>query len=390
MKYTIFKTFINYEFTYKLFNILFNNNIKDTYIIKIFNYYNNNNLLNNKLFISNIFDININSYEYELDILKSKLYDDNYFYYITNKYSHNNKYIKDIIEILIKNYTFALNLNKSDMTNIFDYLIYYSLYNYEYIFIYSDLNMNLLISLKIKKVYFNIIHLIYQIINDNMTMLTYNKIFYHDRLYRNIINIFISNSNNISIKYFNKLVKPDTLNNFKHIYKTTLLLIKLSLLLNWSNIFKKIEYLYVYYKNYNILYFKKRINNIIFPDLFDTRILKIIYNPFEMYKYLNTENDYIFWTRFILDKIYLLYVIPIDINNNNIDLLGKLLYLLYNINTQNILDITYINFINFCNNKNFLIIKNNRININIKKYLSIPNTSLNLGLLIKHILNYNI
>ena len=389
IEYTIFKTFINYEFTYKLFNILFNNNTNNISIIKIFNYYNSNNSINNKLFISNIFDINLTTYEYDLDILKSKLYDNNYFYYITNKYSHNNRYITDIIEILIKNYTFTLNINKHDMTNIFDYLIYYSLYNYEYIFIYSNVNINLLISIKIKKIYFTILHLLYQIINDNMTMLTYNKIFYIDKQYKNIINIFISNSNNISVKYFKELIKINTLHKFIYIYKTTLLLINLSLILNWTNLFKKINYLYIYYKNYDILYFKRKINNIVFPELFDIRIINIIYNPFEMYKYLNTEKDYIFWSRFIIDNIYLLYIIPIDISNEDIDLIAKLLYLLYNINSQCITDITYINFIIFCNKYNWLIIKNNKINIKIKEYLSLTKIILNLGILTKHILNYN-
>ena len=141
----------------------------------------------------------------------------------------------------------------------------------------------------------------------------------------------------------------------------------------------------LFYKNYSIVYYQDKINKNIIPDNFDFKIKKIIENPFEMYKYLRKEKDFIKWTKFISERIIQLYLIPISLSSEDFNHIGKLLFLLFNINEQNIKDASYINFINFCNLHNKLILESNRINLKIRDYFPTLKCNLNLGFLAKHL-----
>jgi hypothetical protein len=172
---------------------------------------------------------------------------------------------------------------------------------------------------------------------------------------------------------------------FKNIISTNILLSDICNKLNWSNLPKKLNYLNIFYKNHDIVHYQDKINKNIIPENFDNRIKKVIENPFEMYKYLRKEKDFIRWTKFISDKIILLYHVPISLSSDDFDLIGKLINLLFNINEQNIKDQSYINFITFCNSNNKLILDSNRINFKIKEHFPSLKTNINLGFLAKHL-----
>ena len=69
---------------------------------------------------------------------------------------------------------------------------------------------------------------------------------------------------------------------------------------------------------------------------------------------------------------------------------GKFISLLYNIKIQDINDISYLQFVSYCNTYPSLILENNKINNEIKKYLFPINIHINLGILLKHITYFNI
>jgi hypothetical protein len=164
-----------------------------------------------------------------------------------------------------------------------------------------------------------------------------------------------------------------------------MLLIDIGAKLTWNTLPKKLTYLNVFYKNNNIVYYQDKLNKNIIPENFDSRIKKVIENPFEMYKYLRKEKDFVKWTKFISDKIIQLYLIPISLSTDDFTHIGELIYLLFNITDQNIKEPSYINFINFCNTHSKLILDANRINIKIRDYFPTLKTNINLGFLAKHL-----
>ena len=90
--------------------------------------------------------------------------------------------LNKILSILFKKYTFPLKINKIIMITVFDYIIYFSLYNYNFLFIenniiYPD------IPFKLKNLYLSIIKLLINLINNNFMMLYNDKRFYVNLLY---------------------------------------------------------------------------------------------------------------------------------------------------------------------------------------------------------------
>jgi septum formation topological specificity factor MinE len=224
-----------------------------------------------------------------------------------------------------------------------------------------------------------------QMINNEFESITYNQKFYSDYLHRNIIKILLSNNNQLTTNLLNNLMKSSNMEKFKNIVSTNMLLIDISNKLNWSNLPKKLNYLNFFYKNDAIVYYQDKINKNIMPDNFDGRIKKVIENPFEMFKFLRKEKDFVKWTKFISEKVIQLYYVPISLSSEDFGSIGKLIYLLYNINDQNTKDPSYINFINFCNLNSKLILDSNRINLKIKEYFPNLKTNINLGFLAKHL-----
>jgi hypothetical protein len=222
-------------------------------------------------------------------------------------------------------------------------------------------------------------------INNDFESITYNQKFYLDYLHRNIIKILLSNNNHLSNNLIKNLMSPSNMIKFKNIISTNILLADICNKLTWTNLPKKLNYINLFYKNPDIVHYQDKINKNIIPDNFDNRIKKVIENPFEMFKFLRKEKDFIKWTKFISDKIIQLYYVPISLSSEDFGLIGKLIYLLFNINEQNIKDQSYINFITFCNSNNKLILDSNRINFKIKEYFPTLKININLGFLAKHL-----
>ena len=385
----LFQTFINCDFTKEIIkNIL---SIDNTVASRIFEYYNNNNL-DNLIYLSNIFNQLKNDLE-DFNILKSNQYSDIFFEYITKKNINKETEVIEILRILFNNYNFPLRNNRHDIENCFDYILYISFVNINIILMdkmknFNDIiNQNIIsiIPQKLRNLYINMLKLYNHLLNNDFDFITYNQKFYSDYIYKNIIKIFLSDSNRLSIKYFKNSIGNEILNKFKNIVETNSILIDISNRLTWSNLSKRLEYLNIFYKNTNILLYQSKINKNIIPDFLDNRIRKIIENPFEMYKYLRIEKDFVKWTKFISEKVNDLYYNPISLSTEDLAYLGTLLYLLFNITSQNIKDISYSKFIEFCNSHTKLILDSNRINLKIKEHFYDFKTNINLGFLAKHL-----
>jgi hypothetical protein len=127
------------------------------------------------------------------------------------------------------------------------------------------------------------------------------------------------------------------------------------------------------------------LNDYIYNDNYDLRLKKIIENPFEMFKFLKKEKDYIKWVNFLGPLTLELFVTPISLSGDDLKNLGKLLFILTTIEEQNIKHPTYIKFLNFCQKNNKLIVDNTRINLKIKDHFNFVKCQLNLGFLAKHL-----
>lgn len=399
-KYIYYTTFINSCYSNEIIKKTLN--LYEQHSKKICEYY----YLEPKL--SNLIALDI--YLDDMKILKSQLYSDGFFEYITKKYSVEqcdmNK-IYEILSILFENYNYPLKANKHELDTNFDHIIYFSLYNYNHIFINTksynnnDLlnpNINSIIPIKFKSLYINFLRTLYHITCNDFDSITYNMKFYYDHLYKNIIKIFLGCSNKLSINLFKSLIKSDVLEKIRYIVSTNMILINITNKLSWMNLSKKLCYLDLFYKNDNIIYYQDKLNKNIIPENYDIRLKKIIENPFEMYRYLRKEKDFIRWTKFISSKVIQLYIVPISLSTSDFSLIGKMIYLLFNIKEQNIKDDTYINFINFCNMNNKLILNSlkeqnsyniQRINIKIREYFPYIKANINLGFLAKQITNNN-
>ena len=377
-------TFINPYFSNEIIKKTLN--LYEEHARKIGEYYYIDQKLNNL--------ISLDKYLDDITILKSQLYSDNFFEYITKKYSGDIDNINKILLVLFENYNYPLKSNKHELDDNFDHIIYFSLYNYNNIFIntksynINDLlnpTINSIVPMKFKNLYINLLRALQHITCNDFDLITYNMKFYYDHLYKSIIKIFLGNSKKLSINLFKSLIKQEILEKFRHIVSINMILIDISNKLSWVNLSKKLSYLDIFYKNDNIIYYQDRLNKNIIPENYDNRLKKIIENPFEMFQYLRKEKDFIRWVKFISTKIIKIYIVPISLSSADFNLIGKMIYLLFNIKEQNIKESTYINFINFCNINTKLILNAQRINIKIREYFPYIKANINLGFLAKQI-----
>ena len=387
--FVIYQTFFNIEFFEEIIKLYFN--IELIHAKKILEYYEKDAKNSNLISLSTIFNNN-NQYLNDINILKSNSFSSSFFEYITKKYSSGEDNIKyEILSILFEHYNYPLKTKRRELDDVFDYIMYFSIYNYKIILITNNTwelfhpNINNNIPIKLKNLYMNLIKTLSQIINNNFDGITYNQKFYNDYLHRTIIKLFFNNSPSLTINLFKSLIKSSNYNKFKTIVSTNMLLIDITDKLTWNNLPKKLNYLNFFYKNNDIIYYQNRINKNIIPDHFDERLKKIIENPFDMFKYLRKETDFIKWAKFISDKIIQLYYVPISLSSEDIGHIGKIIYLLFNITEQNNKEITYTNFIKFCNSHNKLILDSLRINLKIKEYFPNLKSNINLGFLAKHL-----
>ena len=383
--YVLFQSFINANITKQIIKTLLKVDSSSSEICasKLIDYYYIDNKYSNLLFLDNMNDI---------DILKTKSYTNDYFKYIVKKYTEESK-VFEILEILFNQYNYPLKSNRLELDSIFDYILYISIINNKLIIdkskhTYNDVlhtNINNMIPMKVKNLYINIVKTLCQIINGEYESIKYNQKFYTDYLHKSILKMILSDSSNISIVLFKSLTSTMNYEKFKMFASINFSLLDVGNRLNWNNISKKINYLNIYYKNHDIVFYQDKLNKNIFIDNFDNRIKKIIENPFDMFKYLRKEKDFIRWAKFISHRLVSIYIVPISLSSDDFALIGTMLFLLYNIKEQNLKDPTYTEFIKFCSNNNKLILDSNRINIKIKEQFINLKCIINLGFLAKHL-----
>ena len=383
--YVLFQSFINANITKQIIKTLLKVDSSSSEICasKLIDYYYIDNKYSNLLFLDNMNDI---------DILKTKSYTNDYFKYIVKKYTEESK-VFEILEILFNQYNYPLKSNRLELDSIFDYILYISIINNKLIIdkskhAYNDVlhsSINNMIPMKVKNLYINIIKTLCQVINGEYESIKYNQKFYTDYLHKSILKMIMSDSSNISIILFKSLTSTMNYEKFKMFATINFSLLDVGNRLNWNNISKKINYLSLYYKNPDIVFYQDKLNKNIFIDNFDNRIKKIIENPFDMFKYLRKEKDFIRWAKFISHRLVSIYIVPISLSSDDFALIGTMLFLLYNIKEQNLKDPTYMEFIKFCSNNNKLILDSNRINIKIKEQFINLKCIINLGFLAKHL-----
>lgn len=362
---------------------------------KILEYYYDDNecsLIYMKKFFENEFD--------DLTILSRNNYSITFFDYIIQKYSTNIEDITKIYKILFDNYSYPIKQNK--LTKSFDFILYFSLINLDHIIkditadkIFIENNINELIPFKVKTLFYNLIQFFYSIIKkNNYQILYFNQKFFNDYLHRCVLKNILFSDKNLKSNLINLLFLSKINQNQKEkiisILKNTLLCIDVANRLTWHNLPKKLGYLEIFYNNKDLLITVDKLNKNIFNDTLDTKLKKVIENPFEMFKYLKKEKDYIKWIKFLGPLNLELFYTPISLSTYELKHLGILLYLLNNIEEQNIKESSYIIFINYAQKYNKLILDNNRINLKIKEYFNYIKCAINLGFLAKHLtFNFN-
>lgn len=378
-EYIIYSTYTNIKFVSYIISLLLNISYEDA--VGLYNYYYINNLLSDVSVLYKKFNQDTNIIR-DLTILKNKSYDIKFFDNIIELYSKNTSYNILILTTLFNTYTYPLNISRHEIDVTFDYILYYSLRNYKILFSNNDIKQQCvkIIPMKIKHLFLSLIEILYNVMNDNFIQLINNNKYYYDYLHKTIIKIFaIQNSNNHCVKYFYNNIKKDSYEKFKYILSSKVSLIDISTKLSWNNITTKLNYLDVYYRTSNY-----GINTHLVEDY---RIKKILESPFNMYKYLKSEKDFITWTHFISSYIHNIFYTPIDeLSFVEISIIGKLIYLFCNIKYQTIQEYSYITFVNFFIKHKRILMLDNKINFNFKLFYNIIKIKINIKTLNNHIL----
>ena len=376
-----------YEETFEKTNL----KIEKIHTAKMLEYYYQNNecslLYMKKLFLNDLDDFNI---------LAKNNFSQAFFDYIIQKYSTNIHDIAKVYRILFNNYTYPIKQNKLESS--FDFILYFSLTNLDKIIkdvvsdkIFIDNYINDIIPFKVRTLFYNLIQFFYSIIKkNNYQILYFNQKFFNDYLHRCILkNILLSqknsNQSNCLINtLFLSIINSTQKDKIISILKNTLLCIDVANRLTWNNLPKKLGYLEIFYNNKDLTIIIDKLNKNIFNDTFDNKLKKIIHNPFEMFKYLKKEKDYIKWITFLGPANFELFYTPISLSSSELVQLAKLLFLFTNIKEQHIKEPSYIAFIDFAQKYHKLILHNNRINIKIKEHFNHVKSNINLGFLAKH------
>ena len=358
----------------------------------------------NKLLLSSVFVLNynfvsnefinydINSLEFELEILEKGFEDKNFILYLSEKYKDNNENKIKILNVLFKNYNFPLTFNKKRLNTNFELIMYFSFLNYNILVklvdnekIYLSNNIISYIPSKLKNLFYNLIKFYYQYQNNSLENITYNFKFYQDYIYIYIIKNIIQETTMLS-----ELFKKNYIlyKNLIKVYKTNFILSQMINNLNWNNLSNKLDYLEYFYKCDDYIFYQGKVNKNLFNDNVDYKIKSIIIDKFSMYKYLKNEKDFIKWTKFLKSYLCDLYEKNVCINQNDIVNLGRLIYKLINLKVQDMKDEKYNDLVNFCQGNKKLILLSSRINLKIKEKLPNLTCNLNLGFFAKH-LNFN-
>lgn len=385
-----FKLLVAYKFLNK-------NNMDITNILKYIYFDNNNSILLSSLRNLNFTFDKLKEEEYafnnketnlEFKILKDYMISIEYIEYLSNKYQNDLKSKINILEIIFENYNFPLSFNKKKLSNNFEIIIYFSFINYKDFIKIVDKDkiylINEVINIippKLKNLYFNLIKTFYQFKNNSLENITYNFKYYQDNIYIYIIKNIIQKNTIISKLFDNKPLFEKLIT----IYSKNYILTQLIECITWNNISNRLDYLKYIYDNDKLIFYQNKLNKNLIGDCIDYKVKSIIQDKFSMYYYLKNEKDYIKWTKFIKNNINELYEKKISISNDELVLLGKLIYKLYSVENQNLKDFKYNDLVNFCQINKKLIISENRINLMIRDKLNNLNCQFNLGFFAKHL-----
>jgi len=347
---------------------------------KLLEYYFNNNYECSLIYLRKYF----NDIFSDFNLLKKNNYSNAFFNYVLVKYREKED-ILEILKILFSNYSYPIKLNKIDRN--FDHILYFSFYNINKLYGPTlDNSINEFIPMKVKNLYFNLTNLFYQVsVKNNFQFLINTQKFYNDYLHRVIIKILFTNNKLLSTPFIISKLNSVQLDKISNIIKNMVLCIDVTNRLFWSNLPKRLNYLNILYENKELIFYADKLNRNIFPENFDSRLKKIIESPYEMFKYLRNEKDFIKWIKFMSNKLSGLFYNQISLSSDDLDHLGKIIFLLVNIKEQNIKNESYMKFINYCQKHNKLILDNTRINLKIKENFGFLKTNINLGFLARHL-----
>jgi hypothetical protein len=396
-KDAIFNYYIGLDFKDFILTKLLNKNKINIYKNIIDFYYNNNFDIYN-LKIINELNLDILNYEEEYKFINDNNEKKKYYFLANNinpdTYSESIEYFntdelkKDLLIFLFKKYVFPFKYNRRDLDPTFMKIILLSILNFN---IFIDVENGRLIlkkeiichlPIKLKSLYINILKIYFDFTNNNFDNLIYNPKIYNDPIHYDVLKLIFETENSISNVFKYDKVKYDKIKNK---IKDVILLIQICKIINWRNVSKNLIYLNDMINNKNLIFFNDKLNKNIVPLNFDNRLKKIIMNPFEMFKYLRKEKDFIKWIYFLDKRIYKLYNSSIIIKEDKFEKLGKLIYLLLNIKSQDLEEESYLYFLDYCNKNSDLVLLNSRINLNIKEYFKFLKINLNLGYLAKHL-----
>lgn len=378
----IYLKLLNNEETHKIIINQFNSKLNENTIKGIINYFLCNQ--NKSDLFEFIMENNLNDkIKTDIEIINSNSFTESYFLSICDSYSDVNIILKE----LSNNYVYPIKYNKKEIDKNFDYILYLSLLNLPKIISVTDKDkysinsqINTFLPNKLKLIYFNILKIFHQLINKKTNIIKN----INDNLHIQFLKIFLSTTSLTYNLLLNKI------GNSQIIYLKNTIIITNTLYdilgrLSWMNINKRLNYLKIIFNNKEELYFYDKINKNLFPDDFDTRIKSIISNPFEMFKYLRKEVDFIKWIYFIENKCSELYITDNYLNIDDFNILGKIVYNLLNIKEQNFNDIYYKKIIYYGIKYPKLILDNFRINLKIKENFGYLKCNINLGILAKHL-----
>ena len=368
----IFNKLISNVDLLQIIKIIFKNNNDYNNLIEYFINVNNIILINSSLINNSIKSVQ------HVELFDNLICDDSISYEYFIKSIEKKDFDIDILKNILKYYTYPLNYSKNDFTVTFKKILYFL--NKHYNKFTENKKLYDIFNSKYRNL-FSFIISFYEKYNKDDINIIYNQKIYTDNLY--FLIIYIQLSDNYKLFEQNK-----TFYKFKKEFISNIKLYQIIKFLNWNNFkynIKKLEFLCENKNNKFIFYENKISKNI--NLYFDSKLCKVIHNPFFMCNYLLKKKDFIKWVLIFKNHINLLYVNTIKIKKNEYEKIGKILYYISKIEEQNLSNKNYSEIISFLSINSRLIIFNNRININIKEIFCEKN--INLGYLSKHILNAN-
>ncbi len=280
-------------------------------------------------------------------------------------------YDEIIFNELINDFTYPINYDKRTLNENFAKLLYY----------YFKFNMNIktINNPKIKTLLHNIIKVYKALQTENINCLNNPKI-YSDILLYNILKILIYNDT------FNLFINNLKNNLIKNRFTHNIIILQIINNLSFSNISKDIGLLK------HVISAKDSCNDLILLDgkvnkcyNIDNRVKKIIINPLCMFNYLKKEDDFLKWIIAFKNCIGKIFYNMIQLDNNDYNMLSKILFCYSKIKNQNINDIYYKKIIKYGKMNSKLIIFNDRINIKFKDIFK--NININFGFMARDITN---